>query len=56
MLVDDCVIMAVKAVEKAIPMFGAQALRYLRLTGYRLARLINCDTARIKDGGKRMIC
>ena len=44
MLVDDCVIMAVKAVEKAVPMFGAQALRYLRLTGHRRALVINFIT------------
>ncbi len=55
LLVEDSVIVEVKAVERLIPLFEAQALTYLRLTGYRLALLINFDVPLIRNGIKRII-
>jgi GxxExxY protein len=55
LMVEDCVIVEVKAVEKMIPLFEAQALTYLKLTGKRLALLINFNVPLIKDGIKRII-
>lgn len=55
LLVEDCVIVEVKAVEKIIPLFQAQCLTYLKLTGKRLCLLINFNVPLIKDGIKRII-
>jgi GxxExxY protein len=55
LMVEDCVIVEVKAVEKMLPLFEAQALTYLKLTGKRLALLINFNVPNIRDGIKRII-
>jgi len=55
MLVDDCVVVELKAVEKMIPLFEAQMLTYLKLTGHRLGLLINFNVPLIKDGIKRVV-
>ena len=49
------VIVEVKAVEKMIPVFDAQLLTYMRLTGCTVGLLINFNVPRIKEGIKRMI-
>jgi len=55
LLVEDCVIVEVKAVERMIPLFDAQCLTYLKLTGHRLCLLINFNVPLIKDGIKRIV-
>jgi GxxExxY protein len=55
LLVNDSVIIEVKAVEKIHPVHEAQLLTYLKLTGIRLGFLINFHTKLIKDGIKRMV-
>ncbi|HEY3135569.1 MAG TPA: GxxExxY protein [Blastocatellia bacterium] len=55
MLVEERVIVEVKAVEKMNPVFQAQLLSYLRLRGLRLGLLINFTVPFIKDGIKRVI-
>jgi len=55
LLVEDCVIVEIKAVETMNPVFTAQTLTYLKLTERRLAFLINFNVPRIKDGIKRLI-
>ncbi|NOY77284.1 MAG: GxxExxY protein [Calditrichaeota bacterium] len=54
-LVEDLVICELKAVDEMNPVWEAQLLSYLRLTGKRLGFLINFNVPRIKDGIKRMI-
>jgi GxxExxY protein len=54
LLVDECVIVEVKAVEKDHPVFQAQLITYLKLTGHRLGLLINFNVPYIKDGIKRI--
>ncbi len=54
-LVDKKVIVELKAVEKLTNVHQAQLLTYLKLTNSRLGLLINFNTARIKDGIKRVI-
>src|SRR5258708_21312 len=41
MLVDDCLVVEVKAVERLMDVHRAQLLTYLRLSGHRLGLLIN---------------
>jgi GxxExxY protein len=54
-LVDECVIVELKAVEEMIPLYEAQLLTYLKLTGHRLGLLINFNVPVIRDGIKRMV-
>lgn len=55
MRVEKCVIAELKSVETMNPVFEAQLLTYLRLSGIRLGFLINFDVAHLKDGIKRMV-
>lgn len=54
-LVDDKIIVELKAQENYHPVWQAQLLSYLKLTNLRLGYLINFHTPLIKDGIKRMI-
>ena len=55
MLVDDCVIVELKAVEQLLPVHHAQVLTYSKLTGHRLGLLINFNTPLIRDGIRRVV-
>ena len=55
MLVEELVIVEMKAVEKVIPLHEAQLMTYLRLSNLRLGLLINFNVRLIKDGIKRMV-
>jgi len=54
-LVEDLVICELKAVEQVNPVWVAQVLSHLKLTGKRLGYLINFDVTLIKDGIRRII-
>jgi GxxExxY protein len=54
LVVEDKTVIELKAVEKMIPLFEAQLLSYLKLSGMRLGYLINFNSVLIKDGIKRM--
>jgi len=54
-VVEDCVIVELKAVEEILPVHKAQLLTYLKLSGYRLGFLINFNVPLIKQGIRRMI-
>lgn len=56
LVVGDAVIVELKAVEKNNPLFEAQLLTYLKLTGHRLGLLINFNVPLLRDGIKRMVC
>ena len=51
LLVDDLVIVELKAVEKLAPIHTAQVLTYLRMSGLWLGLLINFHVPLLKDGG-----
>lgn len=55
LLIDQRVIVELKAVATINPIFHAQLLTYLRLSGIRLGYLINFNTIHLKDGIKRMV-
>ena len=55
LLVGDCIILELKSVEQMSPLYEAQLLSYLRLSGIRLGFLINFNVARIKQGVQRII-
>lgn len=53
--IDKQLIVELKAVEQLNNVHKAQLLTYIKLTNNRLGLLINFNTARIKDGIKRVI-
>jgi len=55
MVVEDQVIVELKAVDKLQPVHEAQLLSYLKLSGYRVGLLINFHTRLLKDGVRRMV-
>jgi GxxExxY protein len=54
-LVEDCVIVELKAVEKVLPVHEAQLLSHLKVTGIHLGLLINFKVPHLKDGIKRLV-
>ena len=54
-LVEDKVLVEVKAVEKYHPIYETQVLTYLRLTGIKLGLLVNFGASYVKDGISRII-
>jgi len=54
-LVENQIIIEVKATEKENPIHEVQLLTYLRLTGLRLGLVINFGSRYIKEGIKRVI-
>ena len=54
-LVEGGLIVELKAVEEMKPLFEAQLLTYLKLSGKRLGLLINFNSVLFKDGVKRMV-
>jgi GxxExxY protein len=55
LLVEDMVIVELKAQENYHPVWEAQLLSYLKLTNKELGYLINFTVPLIKDGIKRMV-
>ena len=54
-LVGGKVIIECKATEKHNPIFEVQTLTYLRLSGLKLALIINFGSQLVKDGIKRVV-
>jgi GxxExxY protein len=54
LLVDDRVVVELKAVNQMHPVYGAQILTYLKLTGLRLGLLINFNVPTISSGIRRI--
>jgi GxxExxY protein len=55
LLVERSVVVEVKSVEALAPIHEAQTLSYLRLSGCKLALLINFNVIALKDGVRRFI-
>ena len=54
-IVENTVIVELKAVESILPIHEAQLLSYLKLSGKRFGLLINFNVVHLKDGIKRMV-
>ena len=54
MLVENCIIIENKCVEKTLPIHMAQTLTYLKLRDCKLGFIINWHVPLIKDGTKRV--
>jgi GxxExxY protein len=55
MIVEGCVIVEHKTVEKLMPIHEAQLLTYLKMKNCKLGFLLNWNVPRMKDGIKRMV-
>ena len=55
MLVEGCVLLETKAVEKVLPIHKAQLLSYMKLLSVPLELLINFHEMKLTDGVHRLI-
>ncbi|MDD8019054.1 MAG: GxxExxY protein [Bacteroidota bacterium] len=55
MLVENQIVVELKAVEELLPVHEAQLMTYLKLSGKRIGLLINFNVPVIKKGIKRII-
>lgn len=55
LLVEDTVIVELKAIEALAPIHQAQIISYLKLTGKPIGLLINFHSLHLKDGIKRFV-
>ncbi len=55
LLVEEAVVVEVKAVDRLAPIHQAQLLSYLRLSGCKVGLLINFNVKVLKDGIRRVV-
>jgi GxxExxY protein len=55
LLVNDRVVVELKALESILPVHRGQLLSYLRLGGFKLGYLLNFNVAHMRDGITRMV-
>jgi GxxExxY protein len=55
LLIEELVIVELKAVEAILPVHRGQLLSYLRLGGFQLGYLLNFNVAHMRDGIVRMV-
>ena len=55
LLVEDAVVVELKAVSKILPIHEAQLLSYLKLSGCKVGLLINFNVKVLKNGIRRMV-
>lgn len=54
-VVDDCVLVEVKAATRLLPVHSAQVLSYLEATGYPVGLLLNFKVPHMRDGINRFV-
>lgn len=55
LLVEDCVVVELKSIDKVLPIHEAQLLSYLKLSGCSLGLIFNFNTTRMVDGIVRRV-
>ncbi len=55
LVVENCLVVEIKAVEALSQLHMAQILTYLRISGHHLGLLINFNTILLKNGIKRVV-
>ena len=55
LVVGDCVLVEIKAVERLLPVHEAQVLTYLKLSGREIGLLVNFNVVLLKQGIRRLI-
>ena len=54
-IVEGCLVVELKCVERVLPVHRAQLLSYLKLTGHKLGLLLNFNVAHMRNGVHRVI-
>jgi GxxExxY protein len=54
LLVEESLVVEVKAVEKILPVHGAQVITYLKLTGLAVGLLVNFQVPFLREGIRRL--
>ena len=54
-LVENCVVVELKAVEEVTRIHEAQLLSYLKMSGNKVGLLLNFNVPKFKDGIKRLV-
>jgi GxxExxY protein len=54
-VVENCLILEIKAMERLLPIHEAQVLTYMRLSGVHTGLLLNFNTPVLKDGIRRLM-
>ncbi len=54
MIVADCLLLEIKAVDSLLPVHLAQIMTYLKLIGFRHGYLLNFNEKLLKNGIKRV--
>jgi GxxExxY protein len=55
LLVNDSIVVELKALETILPVHRSQVLSYLRLGGFKLGYLLNFNVAHMRDGIMRIV-
>jgi len=55
LIIQDAVVVELKSVERFDPVFEAQVLTYLKVSGKRVGLLINFNSRFLRDGVKRFV-
>ena len=55
LVVAQCIVVEVKAVETMQPIYHAQIMTYLKLSGHRLGFLMNFNVRLFKNGVRRVV-
>jgi len=54
-IIEDKIILELKAIKEILPIYEAQILTCLRITGLRLGLIINFNVELLRDGIKRIV-
>ncbi|HEU5453378.1 MAG TPA: GxxExxY protein [Terriglobales bacterium] len=55
LLVENAVVVELKAIESMLPIHKAQLLSYLRMSGYEVGLLLNFNVVHLRNGIERVI-
>jgi GxxExxY protein len=55
LLVEDCLVVELKSIQKLLPVHEAQVLSYLKLSTYKVGLLINFHVLHLRDGIRRFV-
>ncbi len=55
LVIDETVLVELKAVDQVLPIHRAQVLTYLKLSGLKVGLLLNFNSVRLKDGIERFV-
>ena len=56
LIVDEAVLIELKAVDSMLPIHEAQTLTYLKLSGLKVGLLLNFNIRRLQHGIRRFVC